>query len=991
MMRPARRCNLSKASSIGSSVYIYTKNGFKFLHRLQCLNGQKIHGLVPNEVRDYVLVFGGKQFSVLSLECPKSDEDDLRVARIVEPVVSIDWLHSAAWMKDDTMAVLTAHNIVQVWDLSNNSMISQHLSKENSILYSGLLLALQDGVLVFAGTVFSEVIVSSTTDENPLHYLKGHRGVIFSITVDLKRGIIITTSDDRSVRIWGVDPTYTLNNTAIDTTEYWQNCTIICKHEVYGHTARVMRSCITDDSIISVGEDSTMCYWDLKGKLLKKYITHQNGCIWCVDANKTHAVTGGGDCAVILHPMTAASYNGQNKVINFNVTPRKIAFTARKNLIILDDNDNLVYFNVSDTTQTEYKLFHDSTYKLFTVSDCKQLIAVGEMNGKLDIFAENCKDVACLTNIIDTRVNLGKVLSMHWAGNRHLVFCAEHGVITVISSRNNDIETFAVFMLPPCKERWLTSAAMDHSNKFIVVGDRCGNIHVYLQGNKNPYKTFNRVHGRYGPTSITIKNNEFVTTGRDRCIKYFSLDKNDKSSTKYMCSKELEFQWVEKFIDKDDNIVCGFQERTFVVYNVKNHNKILEVICGGGHRSWDVFRYVDKAGDDYDEYIKLVYIKNSDVHSHIFQMSKIISQNVVNSSHSKEINCLKTFNNDLDPLVKFYVTGGEDTTLRISTIDAKLKFQDEVVFKQLSNVRTLTLVPYPNSVLVISAGGRAQICLKIITILSKGDHLKVASEELIDYMIKGTDRERKNNQTWRNSTIDFDPETRVMDLDAIKLGDGRIIVYAGCSDAYLRIFSFFNKAFTPIGELKHHNTCILKTVCVRISMKDILITCTTTGEVTLWDVSNPLDKEIVPFFTTKTNKSGINSVDTRVLSDKELLIATGGDENAVILSLFEVLSSNDASIKQTWCTDKYHCSQITGVKFVEEFLLTTSIDQRVTLAKWTVDDESVSCEFLTQIFSDVADVQGLDVLNSSGDSITVCVYGKGLEVLRVPIPGPRKT
>lgn len=52
---------------------------------------------------------------------------------------------------------------------------NQYINKENSILYSGRLLKLQDDILVFSGTVFSEVILHLCYAKKSIHYLKGHK------------------------------------------------------------------------------------------------------------------------------------------------------------------------------------------------------------------------------------------------------------------------------------------------------------------------------------------------------------------------------------------------------------------------------------------------------------------------------------------------------------------------------------------------------------------------------------------------------------------------------------------------------------------------------------------------------------------------------------------------------------------------------------------------------------------------------------------------
>lgn len=714
--------------------------------------------------------------------------------------------------------------------------------------------------------------------------------------------------------------------------------------------------------IVSVGEDSAICYWDYEGKLLKKAVTHQNACIWSVDTDGRSLVTGGGDCGVIIHPLSVATDYCNNDIIDIGVaTPKKVAFTARKNVLVMDEN-NLIYYDIINKTKTEHHLSHESTYKLLSLSSCQQLIAMADMNGKLDVFLEKCKDDAFIINIIDTELQVGKILSMHWAGNRHLIFCSGDGNITVLASNGAKVEDYANFVLPHCKERWLTACAIDSVNNNFVVGDRCGNIHVFVKGQKDPVKSFPKVYGRYGPTSINIRNSNIITTGRDGTIKYFSIIDN---TVKYMNSKYLAFDWVEKFLDKDENIVCGFQERVFVVHNIKENSKLLEVPCGGGHRSWDAVRYFEKVKKGYEECIKLIYLKNSDINVITFQLNKIVSKNIINGSHAKEVNCLKAHKVENATI---YISGGEDTTLRVSSVDAEMNFNDEVCFKHLSSVRTLKTHPLDdNRLLVLSAGGRAQLCIKDIKITKENNKINVTSEELIDYQIKGTDKERKGNQTWRNRSIDFDPEMRIMDLDLIKIKDS-FIIFAGCSDSYLRVFLFKedSKKVEYVKESKYHKTCILKTKVIKILDKDILITCTTRGDVTFWDTTKITESEFKPFFSTKTNKSGINSIATTILSENKILVATGGDDNAIHVNVLEIPDQNDLTstrVLHTWNSAKYHSSQITGLCLLDKHLLSTSIDQRITLFGCRISEEGIECNFLSQTHTDVADVQGMDLMN----------------------------
>lgn len=779
----------------------------------------------------------------------------------------------------------------------------------------------------------------------------------------------MTTSDDRSICIW------TLNGPKenCSSAKFWDSVTISCAHELYGHSARVMRSCISDEHILSVGEDSVVCFWSYGGELVRRVAVHQNAPIWAVDADDRHFVTGGGDCGVTLQPLSVASdYNHSERLDISERTPKQLFFTARRNIIVLTESSDLIYHDFSTKSETVHSLKFDSTYIMMSMSSCRQIIAVADMNAHLNIFVEVCKGSPSIQNVITTKMPISRVLSMHWAGNRNLVLCSGSGELNLVASKQDEVEVVGKYLLPHCKERWLTAVAMNDDNGLLVVGDRCGNVHCYLKGdmNPNPLKTHAKVHGRYGPTSIRVKSDEIITTGRDGTLKHFSIVYKDGIyRIKAIRSQEVGFQWVEKCIDSEGNLICGFQERVFVITDLRSSSRIVEVPCGGGHRSWDVLRFIEKTGDTYEQIIKIVYLKNSDVKIETFNLSRILATHVIKGTHSKEINCLKSHMSKLDESTIFFISGGEDTTLRISTSTECQGFRDQIVLKQLSNVRTLKLCSLGGErLLLISGGGRAQICVKTITFQSDIGGVKAVVEDLVEYLVKGTDKERKGDKNWRNCTVDFDPETRIMDLEIIKVDDENFVIYAGCSDAHIRVFKLRyvddEVAFKPIGQLNYHRTCVLKTHSIEFSDRTILATCTTRGEICLWDVTDAnCCAANEPFLVFNPNKSGVNCISSRVLSDTELVIATGGDDNAVHLNRVDVTNGlGTATVTHVWATDKLHCSQITGLVLAEDFLVTASIDQRVTAVRLKGDGCDVP---LLQVMTDVADVQGIDIVGKS--------------------------
>lgn len=780
--------------------------------------------------------------------------------------------------------------------------------------------------------------------------------MIFSIACDPEKEIIVTTSDDRSVRIWGPNNCVQLPKNCID---YWKNIDIVCKKEVYGHLARVMRCSISSSCIASAGEDAVICLWDFEGRLIKQISSH-HGCIWTIDTNDTQIVSGGADGSVMVHPVNVTmEYGVKNTIPIGNV--KKIRFTARGNIVILCDNSDLVYYDVEDKTSLFVcKLKHQSTHTLLSMSSCKQIISVVDTSGHLDIFVENCKDNN-LSRMLTTKLTLNNILSMHWAGNRYLVLCCENGVISVLLATGTGMNVAATFTLPDCKERWVTAVAIDPTFKMFAFGDRCGNIYFYNKGQRDPVHTLRKVHGRYGPTSITIKTDQMISTGRDGTLKYFSFS----DSVKNVYTADLNFQWVEKFLDKNENLVCGFQERVFVVYDVKRCATVVEVPCGGGHRAWDAHRYFKKINDHFEEHITFAYFKNSEINMTTFELSKIVSNHIIVGGHVKEINCLKVYVTEFDRCT-YLISGGQDTTVRISRVKTgeAWSYQDELIFKQLSNVRSICIHPITKDKLIlISAGGRAHISVQLLHFHKDA----VKSDYITDYLIKGTDKERKRN--WRNCAVDFDPECRIMSVDIVCMED-YYYIFAGCSDSALRIYKLTltdNTTFEAVETVIYHQTCILKIKSFIIENNTLIVTATTTGELAFWDCfqNNKLKDltDIRPSFVTKTNKSGINSVAIEKMNDNEVLVATGGDDNAIHLF---ILTSEDAILKitRTGYNDKYHSGLVSGLfLFDNKYLLSTSVDQRVTLTQWRLEDGALELDCLCQLCSDVPDIQGLDIVD----------------------------
>ena len=175
-----------------------------------------------------------------------------------------------------------------------------------------------EDLVVLSGTVFGEILVWSAEanqeKQQLFHRLSGHnvlsfilvliktfptthfklQGVIFSVNFDETTSTIISTSDDRSIRTWKMS-SKTNNQEKSTLVNLFLQSEICAQHELYGHEARVWNSTIIRNSVmdsgqlVSLGEDSRICLWDLEsGQLNLKFEAHPGASVWSSSWSNYH-------------------------------------------------------------------------------------------------------------------------------------------------------------------------------------------------------------------------------------------------------------------------------------------------------------------------------------------------------------------------------------------------------------------------------------------------------------------------------------------------------------------------------------------------------------------------------------------------------------------------------------------------------------------------------------------------------------------------------
>ncbi|XP_078668527.1 tRNA (34-2'-O)-methyltransferase regulator WDR6-like [Branchiostoma floridae x Branchiostoma belcheri] len=752
----------------GPCLHLYDVTSTEHLQVHQVLKHANIHGIRTDDGgKDCwnVALFGQKTLQLVQIR--HNESAGHRKSVLVRPdhhgeCEVHDWIWDVCWLlphqtlgKDvRQLALALGHNTVVLWDAKTQRSIREVHCQEKCILYCAHFIGSSWPDLVLAaGTVFREVVLwkpfGQEEDQDCVSVLQritGHQGVIFSVCYHPPTGRLCTASDDRSVRLWQVaGPQQQVLDTRKDMGTVGQFELVL---EVYGHGSRVWDVQLTQDYIISVGEDAQCIVWNMHGEIVKAFRGHRGNSIWSLAVSKQLQLvaTGGGDTSIRLWRLPDSA-TPQSEAVGTSSTldlplssgdfPRSLASCLDHLFLVVTDQGSLYSYNTA-TCQWSLVLQDPvySSYSLLEVST-QGMVAMGSLAGTIKVFFIS-KPSACW----ETAVYDGKVLSLTWmeqsaetvASPGHLLSCGPEGEVIWWTTYTGTeagiaVQKTATFQLPYSRQRWLTCALLSQADSTVVCGDRRGSLHCYRkqEGGQptQPFQSLLGIHGKTGVTSVQMYRSHVYSTGRDGHYRQFQL-----------CGTGLQllknnrvhkgFDWLEKltFSKGGEVLAMGFHTSNFVVWSLSTNEPLLQVQCGGGHRAWGILP--SSCQGALFAYIKTRSIQLTKGPS-ISGKKRLILKD---SLHGREITCLKFLGwatNNEGAQHTICATSSEDTTINIVAL--KYKPLSELVVldtiqDHISSVRCLAVCPqYATSgssqcasspKLLFSGGGRAQLkCYRV--------------------------------------------------------------------------------------------------------------------------------------------------------------------------------------------------------------------------------------------------------------------------------------
>ncbi|KAJ3055459.1 WD repeat-containing protein 6 [Rhizophlyctis rosea] len=708
----------------------------------------------------------------------------------------------------------------------------------------------------------------------------------------------------------------------------------------------------------------------------------------------------------------------------------------------MPDNSSIRRFLVRSNSkeQVEFSLlYEDVDFGRQMCLDCDEtrgIIVTGGMEGHLLILSSRREFKSVKWRPHSTKVNDvflrnggDSVHLFSFAGEKEELFWYR---ISFREDKQPHVEHIAAFKLPG---RIVMDVVYSARENVILLGTRKGAIAVYdatidessvttlphmSSHVLEPTVTRQHAHGREAVTSIVIDEKAgaagetvFFTTGRDGNFCRFAVRRVDGETAadggvvgpkkaekagdsdggvivedgwrlETLVVTKITKGWLEKAkLVGDTVLLCGFYNKRFFVYNETKRFEMFNASCGGAHRRWDFY-----PGDGALRAFAFGFVRNSelrliargDSHEQGFKDPKL-----KDSFHGVETRVVRFLGTNHNGSTVF-VTSGEDGILKFHECRTSSNEHKVIadVRKHVSVVRGISLSAGANSTLLFTAGAREELrCWSLDNDMSAGTGfrcLELACAPMVS-LIK---------------------ETRIMDASAVPVPnrDGLHLVGTACSDAFVRIWTFNekNRQFALIGISKFHGRCVLKCQAVVVpggeGQQDAIVVSSagTDGRIAIWECNSVLDSPKCvdmgePIIAERLHQSGVNGLDVRIAKARTLLVASGGDDNAVAAMTVSLAVNGNGSWsavrKATGTVVSAHSSPVSAVRWIrDDIMLSTSLDQR--LNAWAVSNGEQSGELSLackkSYFSDIADISDLDVYDADANTIQVAVVGFGMEV-----------
>ena len=490
--------------------------------------------------------------------------------------------------------------------------------------------------------------------------------------------------------------------------------------------------------------------------------------------------------------------------------------------------------------------------------------------------------------------------------------------------------------------------------------------------------------------SIAGSVGHFLTTERTGCYSVFSCRTTSGSNDTFAGSivsrvhhsrlplgPMVEAAWFRN----GELYFYGFKSKSFVVWNESQHYEVLNVDCGGAHRSYAYCPSSTSSGGHF------VYTKASRLylHSQRSPSHAILKQ----GGHGREIKASAVTTDG-----SLIATGAEDTAIRIwryNNADMELDSGFDclsIIEKHTTGIQHLK---WYQSKYLFSSGGNEEFFIWAIRPIP-GFGIGVVCEA-----------------SYPDRSADGD--LRIMSFDVTEItvdSEDRddLLISLAFSDSTIRTYSYSKaKGFKLLAIGRYTSSCLTQLRHVQILDGHMFfLTAATDGNITLWrgDISNRNNLETqgtarhVIISSKMIHQSTIKSLDMTV-SASHFVAATGGDDNALAVSVYPTQCLQESHVRpKIFILRSAHAAAITALSIVfltdqnRLRIITSGNDQRVKTWQVRLDlgmksdpnrESQLELSQVGDVFTSVADVGDLSIVSvGEGCASKALVVGNGMDI-----------
>lgn len=957
-----------------------------------------------------------------------------------------DWILDALFVDQTFVYAVTAHNVLLRIEVARDDT-SPHTTSltqpSHGLLMSAQICSSRDSngtVTVVSGSQFGEIIVwshNANGTSKTLYIIKAHEGPVFG--VDLWDGLIASCSDDRTVKIWDVpraSAARSSDQSRTDALEHLeQPLAFGMRHESRVWKVRFLheKSSLGARCLLSAGEDATCRLWRLDSTgdrdftQIAVHKDHNGKNIWSMTTDQLgngdlHVVTGGADGAIASRPIL--SQFGSRR-----------AGTSQLNLQDCVENDGKDFIRAYDFLDYHCLVMTTETGKVYLRHEDQeprlQLIDVFEDIQRYSIVKtlprsqSKYKDRWCFF-----AGNSGKVFLYDRRHNQSLVIADVEAKVVglfpqIVATDNGPASLYLLVtcLVPersklfcfsldlervkaPVLQRTVAVNTTSHiiTSAFmfintVIAGTRDGRLgildveHAEIAPPAMWWPSSTEAITAIHPILDSTICRRLVTTSRDGALRVYEVDATNESQSRLTLVHSLPLPFgpnVEGLYisSTGDRLwAYGFDKTDFVIYDVRADQRLFTRDCGGSHRHWACTMDDEPDGEGFAA--AFACTRAGTVQSHVARAAEY--KTVKRGGHGREIKaCAVRPVEHGCPAAKGCVvaTGAEDTDIRLWAGDRCVA----TLRKHVTGIQKLQWSA--DGSYLFSCGGLGEffvwrvkelnmVALPIAVVFESRCPLDA---ELLDLRVMSFDVSRM-------STAEAKPP---VDLVTLGMSNSSIMHFQYTVD------SGGEPQWTLLETNTYTSACITQVAHTCISDQLIMLTAATDGFLTQWSPLRSMREEMgsgVETLKTQRDKTEIFRVDrvhqssVKTLHCRELvpgkqLIATGGDDNALTLSLLYRSTGKDrAAHMHRYRVPSAHAAAVTAATILEVAsgdedslevtVLTSSNDQRIKswhvkldLAKNTVYGVKKRTDVPTPI-ADVADM----VLLPGGNQVLLCGVG----------------